>query len=103
MDKYQQFAKLMNEEGKADEILSESVEQTRENLKKYGLDFSVEELQEIAKKAEAMSQKDELNAEALDDVAGGVAFATLCAVALASYTISAIAGAGKKWLNSRRK
>lgn len=101
MDKYQLFAELINDETKAKEILSESIEETRENLKKHGLDFSVEELKEMSQGVALGVQGDELSAEALDDVAGGIAFSALCGVALGAYAISAYAGVVKKWLNRK--
>lgn len=101
MDKYQQFAELISDEEKAKKILSESIEETRENLKKHGLDFTVEELKEMSQGAAVSASDDELGADALDDVAGGVAFSALCGVALGAYAISAYAGVVKKWLNRR--
>lgn len=101
MDKYQQFAELISDEEKAKEILSESIEETRENLKKHGLDFTVEELKEMSQGAAVSANDDELSADALDDVAGGIAFSALCGVALGAYAISAYAGVVKKWLNRR--
>lgn len=101
MDKYQQFAELISDEEKAKEILSESIEETCENLKKHGLEFTVEELQEMSQGVAVSSNSDELSADALDDVAGGVAFSALCGVALGAYAISAYAGVVKKWLKRR--
>lgn len=101
MDKYQQFAELISDEEKAKEILSESIEETRENLKKHGLDFTVEELKEMSQGVNISANNDELSADALDDVAGGIAFSALCGVALGAYAISAYAGVVKKWLNRR--
>ena len=101
MNKYQLFADLISDETKAKEILSEQIEETRENLKKHGLDFSVEELKEMSESVVINAQGDELDAEALDDVAGGIAFATLCGIALGSYAISTFAGVAKKWLNKK--
>ncbi len=101
MDKYQLFAELISDEEKAKEILSESIEETRANLLKEGLDFSVEELTEMSQGVGVSTNNEELGEDALDDVAGGIAFSALCGVALGAYAISAYAGVVKKWLNRR--
>ena len=72
MDKYQELAELLNDPAKASEILSDSIEQTQANLKANGLDFSIEELQDLAVKVNANDQE-ELSEDALDDVSGGLA------------------------------
>lgn len=102
MDKYQAFADLMKDEAKAKEIISDSIEETQENLKKLGLEFTIEELEEIAAKSIAQGEGDELTEDSLDDVSGGVAFSALCAAALCFYAASSAAGVAKKWLNRKR-
>lgn len=72
MDKYQELAELLNDPAKANEIFSDSIEQTQANLKANGLDFSIEELQDLAVKVNANDQE-ELGEDALDDVSGGLA------------------------------
>lgn len=97
MNKYQAFAELMKDETKANEIIADTIEQTQQNLLKYDLEFTTEELKEIAAKVATMSETDELNEDALDDVAGGVAFASLCAAALCFYAAASAAKVIKKW------
>lgn len=80
MDKYQELAVLLSDPAKANEIISKSVEQTQANLKANGLDFSIEELVELAEKATIQQTKGELSEEDLDEVAGG----------LVSYRMSSI-------------
>lgn len=98
MDKYQKFAELISDEAKAKEILSESIEETQANLKKYDLDFSVEELEEMSRRMTVFASDDELSAEALDDVAGGSAF---LGAAFGPLAISVCVGVMKKWLKRR--
>lgn len=96
MDKYQMLAELLSDEDKAKEILSESVEETSANLKKYDLDFSVEELIEISQAVAVPAQDGELNAEELDAVSGGVV--PLLIAPIAAILIGTAAGAAiKKW------
>ena len=73
MDKYQELAELLKDPAKANEILSDSMEETQANLKANGLDFSIEELEDLAVKVTAQDEG-ELGEDALDDVSGGVAF-----------------------------
>ena len=80
MDKYQELAVLLSDPAKANEIISKSVEQTQANLKANGLDFSIEELVELAEKATLQQTQGELNEDDLDEVAGG----------LVSYRMSSI-------------
>lgn len=101
MDKYQAFAELMEDENKAKEIISDSIEQTQQNLKNNGLDFTLEELKEMAAKVVIQDSNDELDEDALNDVNGGILMSTLCGVALGCYAISSYAGVVKKWMNSR--
>lgn len=101
MDKYQALVELLKDEDKVKEIISDSTVETQQNLKKYGLDFTIEELEEIAIKVAAHNDMDELGEDSLEDVSGGVAFSSLCAAALISYGISAYAGLVKKWLNRK--
>ena len=70
-EKYKALAELLKDEETAKEVLSESVEETQANLKAKGLDFTVEELLEIAK---AQLPEGELDENSLDDVNGGGLF-----------------------------
>ena len=96
MNKYEQFAELLKDPSK--NILSDSIEETQANLKANGLDFSIEELEELAAKVEDQ-ENEELNETALDDVAGGVA--TLGVALIVCTIISVGAGHVKKWLKRR--
>lgn len=97
MDKYQQLAELLSDEAKAKEILSESVEETQANLQKAGLEFTVEELQAIAQSIPG-GEEEELNEDALEDVAGGAAPILVPAMLFAIGTVSVIA---RKWKKKR--
>ena len=99
MEKYQALAELFKDEATAKEILSDSVEETQQNLKKYDLDFSAEELEEIAAKVVAQEESGELNEDALEDVAGGVA--GLATAFIVCQIIVIGAGHVKKWLNRK--
>lgn len=93
MDKYQALQQLLNDETKAKEIFTESIEETRENLKKIGLDFSIEELEGIAEKATVSTASGELDADDLENVAGGVSL-----YVLGNLTIGrVIIGVVSKW------
>ena len=74
-EKYKALAELLKDEETAKEVLSESVEETQANLKAKGLDFTVEELLEIAK---AQLPKGELDEGSLDDVNGGFFLVDQC-------------------------
>ena len=71
MDKYQKFAELISDETKAKEVLSESIEETQANLKKHGMDFSIEELIEMAQNVLSSTESGELNEDSLENVSGG--------------------------------
>lgn len=94
MNKYEQFAELLKDPSK--NILSDSIEETQANLAANGLDFSIEELEELAAKVEAQDGE-ELNETALDDVAGG----SLGVALIVCTVISVGAGHVKKWLKRR--
>ena len=100
MDKYQQLAELLKDQDKANAFLSESVEETQKNLEKEGLDFTVDELVEIAEKVEKKENEgDELNEDSLDDVSGGVI--GLGAALVVPVIITCGAGHVKRWLKRR--
>ena len=71
MDKYQELAQLLSNPAKAQEIMSESVEKTQANLKANGLDFSIEELEELAEKVTIQQTQGELSEDVLENVSGG--------------------------------
>ncbi len=83
MDKYEALAELLNDKEKANEIISESVEETSRNLQKMGLDFTVDELIELAEKANVTSKSDELSEGELEDVSGGILISAASAAAVA--------------------
>lgn len=99
MDKYTAFAELLKDQATADQILSDSIEQTQQNLKERGLDFSIEELEKIAAQAIAQAEQDELSEEDLEDVAGGV---TPVVAALICVIIVVGIFRIKQWIKARR-
>ena len=94
MDKYQELAVLLSNPSKANEIISESVEQTQANLKANGLDFSIEELKALAEKATIQQTQGELSEDALDQVAGGFVSSHTAVVGFVARHIGYIS----KWL-----
>lgn len=69
-NKYEQFEKLLQDTEAAKKVLVPSVEETQKNLAKLGMDFSIDELNEIA--SGAFENADgELKEEELANVAGG--------------------------------
>lgn len=100
MDKYQVLIDLMQDESKVREVISDSIEETQQNLKKIGLDFSIEELESISIKVAALENTSELAEETLDDVTGGVGLITTSAVAC--FALAAVA-AIRKWQKYKTK
>ena len=96
MDKYQMFNELLQDEEKAKQVVTESIEETRKNLMNLGMDFTVEELRSIAELAEKQSAKNEISVEDLDQVNGGIA--GLCAAALFFWGVACFANMCKAWL-----
>ena len=76
------------------------MEETRENLQKLGLEFTVEELQAIAQSIPG-GEEEELSEDSLDDVAGGLAPVLVVPIAVAALgTVSAIS---KSWKKKKKK
>ena len=97
MDKYQQLNELLQDEAKAKEIFTESIEETQANLKQAGLEFSIEELDAIAESVAAPAAAGELDAEDLDNVSGGVVItATAVAIGVAIGGIGLTIASWKK-------
>ena len=78
-DKYEALAELLKDEENAKEVFGKSPEEAQVNLKARGLDFTVEELKELAEKAVAGADG-ELDENSLDDVAGGIVVTAAVAV-----------------------
>ena len=73
MDKYRELAELLSDETLAQQLISESIETTRDNLVKRGLEFTVDELKELSVAAhECVGGNGEIFEGDLDRVAGGV-------------------------------
>lgn len=71
-DKISKFEALLKNEEEAKRVLVPSVEETRKNLAALGMDFTEEELNEIAAGAiDAIKTNDELAEGDLEAVAGG--------------------------------
>ena len=68
-DKYEALAELLKDEETAKAIWGNTPEEAQTNLKEKGLDFSVEELLEMAQPPEG-----EISESELDNVSGGIIF-----------------------------
>ena len=74
-DKYEALAELLKDEAAAKAVMGSSPEEAQANLKAKGLDFTVEELEQLAAYTLSSAQdKNELDESALDDVSGGIYF-----------------------------
>ncbi len=93
MDKYEKLAELIANEEEAKSIFVASVEETKENLKSRGLDFTEAELVAFSTGLND-ANSDELNEEALEYVAGGArSYAEE-----ECYRIGKKVGKGLKWV-----
>ena len=74
MDKLEKLMKIMEQEQKANDVFVESLEETQENLRRKGLDFSIDELSAIAKGVVESTKENskELDENDLEMVVGGV-------------------------------
>ena len=78
-EKYEALAELLKDEETAKAVFGKSPEEAQVNLKARGLDFTVEELKELAEKA-VTSADGELDENNLDDVVGGIVITAAVAV-----------------------
>lgn len=73
MDKYEALAEILNDEDLSKEVIADSAEETVKNLQARGLDFSVEELKEVASNIDkATKTSGEIDESDLDNVSGGL-------------------------------
>lgn len=70
--RYEKLAELLKDEALANEIIADSAEETQEILHNKGLDFSVDELKELAKTLLSNDDVGEMDEKALESVSGGV-------------------------------
>lgn len=73
MDKLEKLMKIMEQEQEASDVFAESLEATQENLRKRGLEFSLDELSAIVKGVVESTQENskELEESDLEMVVGG--------------------------------
>lgn len=71
-ERYEKLAELLKDEASADEIIADSAEETQKILQNKGLDFSVDELKELAKSLLSNDDTGEMDEKALERVSGGV-------------------------------
>lgn len=84
---------LGEDEIRAEEIFSLELEEALEKMNADGNDFTLEELKEYEKALEAMTADGELDADELDNVAGGLV--TTVAAAIGIGVVVAIFGKKK--------
>ena len=98
------FVKLMENEAFVKEMLAQENEEAVQKLyAKNGVELTLEEVREVGKALNSMDSDGELDAAALDDVAGGVVITAATCWAVAKTAI-AVGGAGLaiyKWYKSR--
>lgn len=70
--RYEKLAELLKNEASANEIIADSAEETQKILHNKGLDFSVDELKELAKTLLSNYDTGEMDEKALERVSGGV-------------------------------
>ena len=70
--RYEKLAQLLKNEASANEIIADSAEETQKILHNKGLDFSVDELKELAKTLLSNDDTGEMDEKALERVSGGV-------------------------------
>ena len=86
MDRKQQFYEVaFKDEQTAKSLLEKSPEEVRDYMKEQGYDYSIGEIQAIAKELKSMANKQqqegELDEDALEDVAGGLALEVAAVIA----------------------
>lgn len=82
-DRIQKLESLLKDEETVNAIFTDSVEETQKNLAENGLDFTIDELMELAESF--MPDEGELDLDALEGVAGGISIKTLLDVVRSSW------------------
>ena len=91
---------LTADPNKAQELLAKSPEEAVITINAAGYDFTVEELNEYCQAFKAAVMQDELNAEDLDSVAGGIVLTTGMVIGLIGCFAGGMAvgvACGAKW------
>lgn len=70
--RFEKLQKLLSDETVAKDVLSSSLEETQANLKAKGLEFSLDELNDIVKGiVSASNESEEIGESELENVSGG--------------------------------
>lgn len=92
---------LSKDSDRTEKLFEMGAEAAQKEINADGFDYTVDELRTFAQEVLNVGQNasGEMNAEELDKVSGGVAFATLCGAFLVCYTTKKGCDLALKWLN----